>query len=158
MPPLPDNAPRHEWLQLAQDLLNSYRRWTGADLFPRGSVEDDLERLWSLSQVVVSHGTQADPAFVFGNRLALELWEMPLEDFLGMPSRLTAEPMHRDDRQRLLDATREHGFFDNYCGVRITRTGRRFQIEKALLWMVLDGQGDVIGQAATFDSWTWLPG
>ena len=93
---------------------------------------------------------------MYGNLRALELWEMSLDQFLGLPSRLTAEPLHRDERQRLLAETRKHGYVDNYRGVRISRTGKRFIIEKALLWMVLDRAGNITGQAATFDRWTPL--
>ena len=156
MNPIPENAPHALWHELTQNLLDSYRRWTGMELLERTTPKDELLSLWSLSQVVVSHGTHADPAFVYGNHLALELWEMSLDQFLGMPSRLTAEPVHRDERQRLLDQTRQHGYVDNYRGVRISRTGKRFMIEKALLWTVLDGAGGIIGQAATFDRWTSL--
>ena len=153
---IPENAPHAQWLELTQNLLDSYRRWTGMELLKRTTPEDELLALWNLSQIVVSHGTQSDPAFVYGNHLALERWEMPLNQFLGMPSRLTAEPVHRDERQRLLDQTRRHGYVDNYRGVRISRTGKRFMIEKALLWTVLDSAGSIIGQAATCDRWTSL--
>ncbi len=156
MPSLPENAPREQWLELTQNLLDSFSRWTGRELLERTTPEDDLLKLWSSTHVVVAHGTQPDPAFVYGNHRALELWEMELGQFLGMPSRLTAEPVHRDERQRLLDQTRKQGYVDDYRGIRISRTGKRFMIEQALLWMVLDRDGKTIGQAATFDRWTPL--
>lgn len=156
MIPIPENAPHPQWLELTQNLLDSYHHWTGRKLLDRSTHEKDLLALWNLSQVVVAHGTQADPAFVYGNQRALELWEMSLDRFLGTPSRLTAEPLHREERHRLLDETRKQGFVDDYRGVRISRTGKRFRIEKALLWMVLDRAGNTIGQAATFDKWTPL--
>ena len=154
--PIPENAPQPAWLELTQNLLDSYRRWTGMELCERTTREVELLTLWNLPHVVVSHGTQTDPAFVYGNQRALELWEMSLDQFLGLPSRLTAEALHRDERQRLLDQTRQQGYVDDYRGVRISRTGNRFMIEKALLWMVLDRSGNIIGQAATFDRWTPL--
>ena len=154
--PIPENAPLNEWLELTQNLLDSYRRWIGKELLERATPEDELLSLWNLPQVVVAHGTQADPTFLYGNLRALELWEMSLDQFLDMPSRLTAEPLHRDERQRLLDQTRQLGYVDDYRGVRISRTGKRFMIEKALLWMVIDRAGNIIGQAATFDRWTPL--
>ncbi len=156
MIPIPVNVPRIQWLELTRNLLDSYHHWTGTQLLNRSTPEEDLLALWNLAQVVVAHGTQSDPAFVYGNALALELWEMSLDQFLGMPSRLTAEPLHRDERQRLLDATRKQGFVDDYRGIRISRTGKRFRIEKALLWMVLNRDENIIGQAATFYRWTPL--
>jgi MEKHLA domain len=141
---------------LPKNVLDSYRRWTGVDLLERVSLEADITAMWNCPQVVVAHGVQADPAFVFCNYNALELWEMHLEEFLGMPSRLTAEPVHRDERQRLLEQTRIHGYVDNYCGIRISKSGKRFTIENAILWMVLNDQEEVIGQAAVFEHWRYL--
>jgi hypothetical protein len=40
--------------------------------------------------------------------------------------------------------------------VRITRTGRRFKIERAIVWNLIDAAGTIHGQAATFDQWTPL--
>lgn len=156
MNPLPETAPRAAWLDFTQCLLDSFRRWTGRELLERRTIEIDLLGLWNAPQVVVAHGTQSDPTFQYGNQKALILWELRLEEFLGMPSRLTAEPLHRDERQRLLERTREFGYVDDYCGVRISQTGKRFMIEKALLWTVLNRNGEFIGQAATFDHWSCL--
>ena len=156
MNPLPEAAPHSVWLDLTQCLLDSFRRWTGKELLERLTQEEDLLALWNAPQVVVSHGTQGDPIFLYGNQQALNLWEMRIDEFLVMPSRLTAEPLHRDERQRLLDRTRQYGYVDDYRGVRISRTGNRFLIEDALLWTVLDRNGETIGQAATFDHWSCM--
>lgn len=168
---LPNTTPRAAWLDLTQCLLNSFRRWTGKELLDRSTadggptergprsataLEEDLLELWNAPQVVVAHGTQSDPIFEYGNQRALDLWEMQLDEFLGMPSRLTAESMHREERQKLLERTRQFGYVDDYRGVRISQTGKRFMIEKALIWTVLDHTGQVIGQAAAFDHWTAL--
>jgi len=40
--------------------------------------------------------------------------------------------------------------------VRIASTGRRFLVENALIWNVVDEKGQRVGQAATFSQWTWL--
>lgn len=156
MDTLADIRNRESWSSLTQSLLDSYRQWTGHELVQRTTPEGDLQTLWETPRVVVFHGTQSDPVFEYGNRMALELWELPLRDFLGMPSRKTAEPVHQEERRRLLERTRKFGFVDDYRGVRISRTGKRFLIEKALLWTVLNRDGTAIGQAATFDRWTFL--
>jgi hypothetical protein len=156
MDTLADIRNRESWSSLTQSLLDSYRQWTGQELIRRTTPEGDLQTLWETPRVVVFHGTQSDPVFEYGNRMALELWEMPLQDFLGMPSRKTAEPVHQEERRRLLERTRQFGFVDDYRGVRISRSGKRFLIEKALLWTVLNRDGTAIGQAATFDRWVFL--
>ena len=85
---------------------------------------------------------------------ALALWEMDLATLTRTPSRLTAEPVHRDERARLLARTARDGFVDDYSGIRISSTGRRFRIEQAIVWNLVDAAGIRRGQAATFDRWT----
>ena len=114
------------------------------------------ERLYRALFVVVSHGTDEDPILTYGNAAALALFEMDADALTRTPSRLTAEPVHRDERAGLLERTRRDGFVDDYAGVRISRTGRRFRIERAVVWNLTDAQGLYWGQAATFDKWTPL--
>jgi hypothetical protein len=106
---------------------------------------------------VVSHGTEADPILNYGNRTALDLWEMTWEQLTKTPSRLTAEPVNRAERERMLEQARLRGFIDTYRGVRVSGTGRRFLVNNAVIWNVLDERRERIGQAATFSRWTWIP-
>lgn len=143
--------------EFLQALVRSYQHFTHRSLVePTDDVVELRARLDHLSAVIVAHNREADPFFVYANDLACQLWEMPREKLVGMPSRLTAESMHRDERARLLEKTQRQGFVDDYQGIRISATGRRFRIEQALLWNILNEQGELIGQAATFDRWTWL--
>nr|MBI3613811.1 MEKHLA domain-containing protein [Nitrospirota bacterium] len=140
-----------------QRLLDSYRRWTGCDLIERnGTAEEQAERLFVAPFVVVSHGIEPDPILNYGNRIALELWDMDWEEFSRTPSRLTAEPENRTERERMLAQAATQGFIDDYRGVRISGTGRRFLVENALVWNVVDDAGQKQGQAATFARWTFL--
>src|SRR5580698_6553024 len=111
-------------------LVRSFKEWTGGDLLP-GVL---AERIFNAPFVVVSHGTQADPILNYGNRAALALWEMSWEEFTRTPSRLTAEAPNREERARLLEAVTRQGFIDNYAGVRISKSGRRFEISRAIVW------------------------
>lgn len=148
---------RKGWVEHTQLLLDSYRHWIGRDLLsPRGRPAEDARALFLAPFVVVSHDTQPDPILNYGNRTALELWEMDLDTLLRTPSRLTAEPVHRDERARLLARTTRDGFVDDYSGIRITATGRRFRIARATVWNLVDTSGQYAGQAATFDAWDWL--
>jgi len=145
------------WIEQSQILLNSYRQFLGKKLITRdGSVIDQSRSLFEAPFVVVSHGTQDDPILNYGNQTALNLWEMDLETLLQTPSRMTAEPVHRDERARLLERTSRDGFVDDYRGIRITSTGRRFLIEKAIVWNLVNDDGDRVGQAATFSDWVFL--
>jgi hypothetical protein len=141
----------------SQCLLDSFARLLGRELVSReGTPAEQAERLFHAACVVVSHDTQADPLLTYGNAAALALWEMTGEELIQTPSRRTAEPAHRDERARLLARTQEQGFVDDYSGVRISKTGKRFRIERAIVWNLTNAAGRHCGQAATFDRWTPL--
>lgn len=145
------------WIAHSAALLDSHVRWTGRELILRdGGAEAEAERLLAAPFVVVSHGTQPDPLLNYGNRAALALWEMRVDQLLATPSRLTAEPMLRDARERLLEETERKGFVSGYEGVRVSATGRRFHIANVTIWNVTDAAGAPAGQAATFARWTFL--
>jgi hypothetical protein len=115
---------------------------------------DIVAALWEAPLAIVAHGTEADPLFFFGNRFALERFEATPEQFIGMPSRLSAEAPLRGERQQLLDRVSRHGFIDDYAGVRISARGNRFRIEQAVVWNLVTPGGARLGQAACFDRWT----
>ena len=151
----PWNEPRIvEWSQL---LLDSYRHYIGNDLIERTpDAEQQARTLFEASFVVVSHGVEPDPILNYANQTALDLWELSWDRFIKTPSRLTAEPDERAERERLLTQARAEGYYDGYRGVRISSTGRRFRVEQALIWTVIDSAGKPIGQAATFSQWSNL--
>jgi hypothetical protein len=147
-----------DWILRSQQMLNSYACLLGKELIERtGNDQEDSERLFHAPFVVVAHGTESDPILNFGNQTALKLWDISLDAFLRMPSRLTAEPVHRDERARLLERTTRDGFVDDYRGIRISSSGKRFLISQAVVWNISDENGIRIGQAATFADWEWLP-
>lgn len=145
---------RPELIAHAQILLDSYRRLLGAELIERsGNAAEQAQRLFEAPRVVISHGIEVDPILNYGNRTALHLWETDFATLTQMPSRLTAEPMEREERARLLARTAELGFVDDYQGVRISQTGKRFRIARAVIWNLHDEHGTKVGQAATFARW-----
>lgn len=147
----------YNWVSHTQLLLDSYARRVGEELITRdGDAEAQARRLFEADFVVVSHGTQPDPLLNYANRTALDLWQIDIPTLLTMPSRTTAEPVHREERARLLERTTRDGFVDDYRGIRIASTGRRFLIERATVWNLTDPSGAHAGQAATFSSWKFL--
>lgn len=142
-------------IEHCQYLLNSFKALTGRDLIDRSpSIKIQANNLFHANFVMVSHDTQPDPVFNYGNQTALDLWEFDWEDFLQLPSRLSAEPMAQIDRDRLLLEVQNNGYIQNYRSIRISRTGQRFWIENATIWTVTDRHGKDIGQAATFSKWS----
>jgi hypothetical protein len=138
-------------------LRRSLRALAGRDLVEgEPAPTEAAARIYDAPFVVVSHDATADPVLTYGNRQALELFELSWEELTRMPSRLTAEAPDRDERARLLRRVAERGFIDDYAGVRISATGRRFSISGATVWNLIDAEGRVCGQAATFAHWLHL--
>ena len=147
-PPAASNLWHHEWLRL---LDSSLRKCSGTAILPAPDASpaqcstvassDDL--------VVVSHDGAEDPVFNYASKAALDLWEMDWETFTSTPSRFSAEPDEREARAELLRRVTEDGYVDDYCGVRISSSGKRFEVRDAYVWNVYDGDTRV-GQAALF--------
>ena len=155
--PAPDALQDASTQALANVLIGSYRHWTGLDLLsPPDGVENRACRLFEAPFALVSHGTEHDPIFNFGNRMALGLFELPWAEFTRMHSQRSAEPPCRDERAALLARVTEHGFIRDYQGVRITSSGRRFEISQATVWNLVDDACHPCGQAAMFSDWRWL--
>jgi hypothetical protein len=152
--PAADNDFRADHVTL---LLRCHRHWTGRDLLPAGPTPADTARvLYHAPFVVLSHGTAADPVFDYANLAAQRLFEMDWTAIVGLPSRHSAEPVAREERQRLLDRVGTHGYIDDYSGVRIARGGRRFLIRQATVWNLFGSNGRPAGQAASFAAWEYL--
>ena len=158
MNPLPEPNAGNRYLVAHLDLLRrSLRHYAGRDL-----VVDDLspveaaKAVFDAPFVVLSHSPDADPILTYGNRAALVLFELSWAELTRMPSRLTAEAPDREERARLLAKVNAHGYIDDYSGVRVTRTGRRFRIEGATVWNLIDADGRYCGQAASFAEWQYL--
>jgi hypothetical protein len=148
-------SPENGWLAAhVSNLLRSFHELTGRHLIPpAGNPEEAAKLLNEAPFFVASHGLEDDPVLDYGNLCALELFEMSWEDFVRTASRLTAEAPNRAERQRLLESAAQNGFIEDYSGIRISSTGRRFRIRNATVWNVTDSSGKKTGQAATFSLW-----
>ena len=153
--PCEPNAFLAEHVQL---LADNYARWTG-NLLPSGNAATAKDRarfLYHAPFVVLSHDTAEDPIFNYANLTGQRLFEMSWHDFMSTPSRLSAEPLIREERLRLFERVAANGFIDDYRGIRISRNGRRFSIEQATVWTLLDGDSAPAGQAAIFADWEFV--
>jgi hypothetical protein len=137
-------------------LRNSYRHWTGLELVPPRMADLEAARyLFYAPFAVASHNADKDPLFNYANQTALSLFAMSWEEITAFPSRLSAERVNQEARERLLSEVAERGYVDKYRGVCIGRHGRRFEIEDAVIWNLLDARGAACGQAASFEHWNW---
>jgi MEKHLA domain len=153
---------QHPWQRQSiiihtQRVLHSYQHWTGQSLFDTSFAPEELAQLvFEAPFVLVSHGTEADPIFNYGNRTALKLWELSWEEFIATPSRKTAPEVIQIERNNLLEEAATKGFVSNISGIRISSTGKRFYIENCLLWNLLDENNQKCGQAAVYAQWKYL--
>ncbi len=149
-------------LRLARRLLLSHRLAFGVPLLrgldPAAEPRRAAQELFAAGQVVLAHDVAADPLLIYANRAALRLWRRRWAAMVGMPSRLTAEPCQRAERADALERARRRSALRGYGGIRIDSRGRRFRIENARLWGLVDEAGSVCGQAAAFGRWWWLEG
>ena len=138
-------------------MLSSYRHLLGYQLIADDDPpEAQAKRLFFAPFVVVSHDTAEDPIFNYANQKALDLFELSWLEFTRLPSRRSAEPVDREERERLLNQVSQKGFIDDYAGVRISKSGKRFRIEQATVWNLIDEAEHYRGQAATFSRWRFL--
>ncbi len=138
-------------------LRSSYLHWTGKPNFDEGiSHENAVEALFLAPFAVLSHGIGVDPIFNYGNQRALDLFEMSWEEFTVLPSRLSAETVNQKERAKLLEAVTTNGYINNYSGIRIAKSGRRFIIRDATVWNLMTPDGQHYGQAALIRDWEHL--
>lgn len=145
--------------QQLRRILSSYQHWLGHELLPGALQLSDSQlsrAVFNAPVTLLSHGNQADPVLNYGNAATLDLWGYSWDELTATPSRLTAEPMERSERQRFLEQVTAHGYVADYRGIRIGKSGRRFWIEQATVWNVLDERGETVGQAASFSAWTFI--
>ncbi|MET0969696.1 MAG: MEKHLA domain-containing protein [Tardiphaga sp.] len=133
-------------------LTHSFEKATGKPL-----LDDWQGAAWLYNDApfaLLAHTAAADPVFFYANKTAQRCFEYGWDEFVTIPSRLSAEAPNRDERQKLLDAVARDGFIADYRGMRVAKSGRRFWIEGGIVWELIDAAGQRHGQAAIFTSWT----
>jgi hypothetical protein len=140
-----------DWVNLLRFSLLHYtdRHLAPPELDPHSAAQF----IFDAPYMLVSHDKSIDPIFNYGNRTALDLFAMNWDEFTSIPSRLSAEPVNQQERSRLLARVTTYGFIDDYTGIRISKTGKRFRLENAIVWNAIDADGNYHGQAAICDRW-----
>ena len=145
---------------LAAVLLQSHQwafsRPLIASAHPGQSRRMLCKNLFDCGFTVLAHCTEQDPSLSYANAAALQLWDSHWDGLIGMPSRLTAPDSERAERSSALGQAKRLDAVQNYRGIRISRKGRRFMINKARIWTLWDAEEQVCGQAACFSDWWWL--
>jgi hypothetical protein len=104
---------------------------------------------------LLAHDESADPLFVYANLMAQEHFGYDWDEFVGLPSRLSAGGEAREARRVFMDAVRREGYADGYRGLRVAKSGRLFWIEDVTIWNIPDpsSPGQLVGQAALIRGW-----
>lgn len=102
---------------------------------------------------LLAHDLSADPVFIYSNHVAQHCFGYTWEEFIGMPSRLSAAPDSQPERYSFVEPVSLNGFADGYRGRRVRKDGSHFWIENVTMWDLVDGDGTRHGQAAVFRGW-----
>jgi hypothetical protein len=147
-------GPDNDWQgEHVARLLAAFTRATGRDL--AAEMRFDPARLgrsvWEGNFALLSHRGDPYATLNYGNRFALNLWELDWAVFTATPSAATA-PEGDDGKERggMMDAVARQGYVSGYSGRRISAMGKLFIIENATIWRLVDDSGEPFGVAATF--------
>jgi MEKHLA domain len=136
-------------------LAASYATVTGEHLVPEGMPDAAAaDWLYEAPFALLAHDTSPDPLFVYANLTAQRRFEYSWDEFVGLPSRLSAVEQAREERRAFMEAVRLRGYADDYRGLRIAKSGRRFWIEDATVWNLVGSESALAGQAALIRRWT----
>ncbi|SNX88312.1 MEKHLA domain-containing protein [Streptomyces sp. TLI_55] len=138
-------------------LLTSHRRLVGEPLSPSARAAGPDAARWLYEQApfgLLAHDTSADPCFVYANRTAQRRFGYSWDEFVGLPSRLSARPDGQEERDAFVRAVSAQHYATGYRGIRIGRSGTPFWIEDVTMWDLMDPAGRIHGQAAVFRSWS----
>ncbi|WP_054633651.1 MEKHLA domain-containing protein [Pantoea stewartii] len=137
-------------IALLKRIDDRYRMLTGNGLYCPEHIADRYRWLHEDAPYsILAHNREADPVFVYANRCALDCFHYSLAEMLQLPSRLSAGPADRAERQRLLDSVRRNGIATDYSGPRVNKQGETFTIYEGEVWQSEEHEADW-GQAALF--------
>jgi hypothetical protein len=149
-------------------LDSSLKKLTGKGVYERMGLSimnddaDDDEAIatickevcWNRRYVLISHGTESNPIYNFGNKAALEAFVRTWDSLLELPSAQSVVLRSQDEvlRNKLMQQVTEQGFVEGASGIRVRGDRKFIQLVNAVVWNCHDDNtGDYIGQAALFD-------
>ena len=151
----------HRACELAAAIARSYLRLTGENLVTDLDADSTSDgeicaAMYTSADPLLCHDGTSDPLFNYANRAAQELFELTWDQFVGMPSRLSAGPGAQAERNQLISEATESGYYTGYSGIRVSHSGREFEIQDAVLWRVTDEKERVLGLACRIPRWHYV--
>ena len=137
--------PSDHALQLLQQIDAAYQRLHGRGIGADTYQGEPAERLRWLHErapfALLAHDAGPDPRFIYVNAAARRAFGYSEEEFIGLPSRLSADAEAQADRDAILASVRARGFAEGYAGTRIRKDGTHFRIERGELWQLDEPKG-----------------
>jgi hypothetical protein len=155
--PLQPSSPANNWHQdFVTRVVDAFARVTGGDFVAEAGLDPAAlgKSTWEGNFALLTHDTNA--ILTYGNRFALDLWEIDWETLVQTPSRLTAPEEDRAARAVIMAGVARDGFTRSYTGRRVSRSGKLFLIENATVFTLTDEEGAGFGTGAFFKSVTPL--
>lgn len=136
---------RTDALHLLQQIDTAYQRLHGRALgesLYQGAEAQRLDWLHDTAPfALLAHDGEPDPRFIYVNATARAAFGYSEVEFIGLPSRLSADADAQADRDAILASVRQRGFAEGYCGTRIRKDGSHFRIERGELWQLNEPKG-----------------
>lgn len=136
----------------------SLRDLTGIGVSERMGLDLESPELYesictNTRYVLITHGTEADPIYNFGNNAALAAFFRSWESLVAMPSAQSVVLRSIDEEMRiiLMKKVTDDGFVEGASGIRVRDDGAYIKLVDAIVWNCHDKSGAKIGQAAFFD-------
>lgn len=137
-------------------VLESYQKLLKKQFLDLTADLINAKKIYEADFALLTHDMDIDPKFNYANRKALQIFEYTWQELIGKPSRFSVETIEQQQRDRLLAEVSANGYIENYTGIRIGQTGKRFLIKNAVVWNVFDNAGRRYGQAAYFNEWNFI--
>lgn len=115
----------------------SLKKLTGRGVYDRMNIpQGALQEVLSNNRfVLISHGTQKDPIYNFGNTACLEAFVRTWQELCRIPSRESVVTRSQDDALRieLMNNVTNNGFVEGATGIRVTGDGRLIRLVDAVV-------------------------
>lgn len=138
-------------------LNDSLEKLTGIDLYERMRIVNGDASFEDICRnnrfVLISHNTEKDPIYNFGNEACLEAFARSWNELCVTPSRESVVINSEDEelRIKLMSKVTTEGFVECYGGKRVRGDGKFIQLVNAVVWNCYDETGEYYGQACLFD-------
>jgi PAS domain-containing protein len=136
---------------LCTRILQSYRATPHQQLIPLELKTNAYDYLFQFPIPILAHsGTPSQsvqPKYTFVNKAAIDLFQYPLDEFIGLESTFSASKENRIKRDELMMRAARDGFVMGINTIRVRKNGKQFEIIDGFVWNIVD-RSEVIGQVA----------